>query len=577
VNEIDPQEFRLKSGPAIIRYIRSFSATEKAVFAMLTSVVIILALVMATKVNTFFLTDIPTQGGELREGEVGLPHTINPVLTVTDVDRDLSSLIYSGLMKYSNDNLVPDLASSYSLSTDNLTYTFNLRSGLVFQDGSPITADDIAFTVQKIQDPTLKSPRRADWADVTVKVLGPKQIQFILKQPYSPFLSNTTIGILPKHIWGGVSDDQFIFSEYNIEPIGSGPYRSSSIARDSGGIPTVYTLQSWGSYYGTLPLLSTISFHFFPDSDKALSALDQGSIDSFAAISPDEAERLASDSAQSYTVLHSPLPRVFGIFFNQTDNLALADKNVRQALNMTVDRSAIVAQVLHGYGSPIDGPFPTDASPTYSVGTSTIDAAQTLLEKNGWKKNLSTGIYEKKGLKNAIQPLSFDIYTADNPDLKQAADMVRASWVALGADVSVKVFAASDLYQNVIRPRKYDALLFGELIGKDRDIFAFWHSSQRIAPGLNVAMYANSNVDKLLENIRLTADPKLHANQYDLLSSLINIDVPAVFLYSPDFIYVVPRSLHGVKLDTVISPADRWSSVTHWYMATQRVWQIFAK
>jgi peptide/nickel transport system substrate-binding protein len=524
---------------------------------------------------------VPADGGELREGLVGLPRTVNPVLAVSDVDRDISALVYAGLTRHTATGISNDLAKSYTVSDNGLTYTFTLRDGLRFQDGTALTADDVAFTIDKIQDPVLKSPHAGDWANVTVKQVSSSVIQFTLKQAYAPFISETDIGILPKHIWGSVSDDQFIFSQYNIQPIGAGPYRSSSIARDSGGIPTEYRLAAWSGYAGVKPHVSNITFVFFNDDQSAYSALDSGSIDSLPSVSPDEAARLASDSAQSYTVLSDPLPRVFGVFFNQSQNAALADKSVRQALDMSVDRNAIVRAVLSGYGTPISGPLPAgmSASSSAPIATSSnIANAQTLLEKNGWKRDSATGIYQyqKKGSKT-VTPLAFDIYTADTPDLKQAAELVKDSWAKIGADVGVKVFESSDLYQSVIRPRKYDALLFGELIGKDRDLYAFWHSSQRSAPGLNVSMYANSKADKLLEQIRTTSSDSARASEYAQFEQQVRSDIPAIFLYSPDFIYAVPKALQGLELGELTVPSDRFDSVDDWYIETENVWTFFAK
>lgn len=568
------KEFRLKSGKSILSYVQRFSATEKAVFGLLVIIAGVSALLMAGNINSYFTTEIPGYGGEIREGIIGLPRTINPILAVTDVDRDMSALIYSGLMKYSGNDLVPDLAESYKISDDGLTYTFTLREGLHFHDGEPLTAEDVAFTVQKIQDPALKSPRRADWLNVTATVVSSREIRFALKQPYSPFLTNNTIGIIPKHIWNNVSNDQFIFSQFNIEPIGSGPFMKSTVAHDAGSIPTTYRLISWNGYYGKAAHIDSITFHFFADMEKALSALDSGTIDSIASISSSQAKRLAANSGEIYKVLSAPLPRIFGVFFNQSQSPVLADKTVRQALNMSVDRAAIVDTVLDDYGIAIDGPLPA-ANGTTTSGFD-IAAAQALLEKNGWNKNSTTGIYEKKGSKNTVQSLAFDIYTADTTDLKQAAEMVKNSWNALGAQVSVKVFEPSDLYQNIIRTRKYDALLFGELIGKDHDVYAFWHSSQRNSPGLNVSMYANSKVDKLLEDIRQTSSADGRMAKYTELDRLISADIPAVFIYSPDFIYVAPKALRGISLYNITTPSDRFNSIEKWYVTTEKVWKVFS-
>lgn len=578
------KEFRWERGTHILNYLSKFSATEKAVFGFFVIVALVTSLTLAHNASSLFMTEVPATGGELREGEVGLPRTINPIIAVSDVDRDLDALVYSGLTKYEKGSFIPDLAESWTISPDGLIYTFTLKKGLKFQDGADLTADDVAFTIQKIQDPALKSPRQSDWANVTVKQTSATEIQFVLKQPYSGFLANTTIGIIPKHIWGSVNNDQFIFSQYNIQPVGSGPYKVTSIARDAGGIPVSYTLTSWKGYSGTHPFIDTISFYFFPREDKALVALNDGTIDSLPSIDPSVAQKLASNTAEGYTILNTSLPRIFGVFFNQTQSAILADPTIRTALELATDRQQIIDSILYGYGTPAYGPIPVrlladlglkTSSPSDSP-TAQLTAAQSLLEKNGWRKN-SAGIYEKKSSKpkTASTTLSFDIYTADTPDLVATARMLKTQWLALGAQVDVQIFEASDLYQNVIRPRKYDALLFGEQIGKDRDLYAFWHSSQRNAPGLNVAQYANSKVDALLTEIRNTASTTVMTADYAKLDQLIQADMPALFLYSPDFIYAVPKALRGAHLDSITTPSDHWNSISNWYIETEKVWNIF--
>jgi peptide/nickel transport system substrate-binding protein len=293
VNEKIEKEFRLRRGDHILNYISKFSSTEKAIFGILVICAVISAVILTVDATTLFTTRIPTIGGSITEGEIGLPRAVNPVLALSDVDRDITTLVYSGLTKYQNNILVPDLAQSWTISSDGLTYDFILKNNLFFQDNKPLTADDIAFTVQKIQDPALKSPRQADWVNVSVKVISPTKIQFILKQPSSGFLTHTTVGIIPKHIWSSVSNNQFIFSQYNIEPVGSGIYKLAGIVRDSGGIPHVYNLTSWKGYYGTMPFIPSISFSFFTNQDKAVQALTSGLIDSLASIDPQVAAKLA--------------------------------------------------------------------------------------------------------------------------------------------------------------------------------------------------------------------------------------------------------------------------------------------
>ncbi len=326
-----------------------------------------------------------------------------------------------------------------------------------------------------------------------------------------------------------------------------------------------------------------MAVYFYPNEKTLIDAFNRGAIDSMARISANEASRIASSTA-SVDVLHTPLPRVFGIFFNQSQAPVFLQKEVRQALNTATDKKEIIAKVLSSYGIPADSPIPKEQTilgnfigsltPSASS-TDQIIKAQQILNKAGWVMN-ANGIMEKRDVKkNTTQILEFSIATADAPDLKLAAEIVKTQWAKVGAKVTVKFFDYGDLYQNVIAPRKYDALLFGESIGKDLDLYAFWHSSQRNSPGLNVALYVNSKVDKILEEARITSDPGHREESFREFEKIIQDEVPAVFLYSPEFVYVVPEKVKGMKLEYITSSSDRFYGINDWYITTDNVWKIF--
>jgi peptide/nickel transport system substrate-binding protein len=301
-----------------------------------------------------------------------------------------------------------------------------------------LTAEDVAYTIQQIQNPILKSPKKADWNNVTVNIISPNEIQFVLKQPYSPFITNTTVGILPKHIWGNISEDQFIFSDYNIEPIGSGPYQFESIKKDSGGIPVSMSLSISNKYYGKKPYINNINFSFYSDEEKAIEAVKSGHITSLSSISPYQAEALKE---ADFNVETTPLPRIFGIFFNQNNNPILTNKEVRQALDLAIDRKEIIDQGLNGYGIAITGPLPlSNIKKMEPIPRKNIALAKSLLEKNGWVMNKDTNTYEKKSSKNSLQVLSFDLATADTSDLKKTAEILKDAWAQIGANVDIKIF-----------------------------------------------------------------------------------------------------------------------------------------
>lgn len=560
----------------IMNVVRSFSLTEKTLFVLFSIVFIGSGLSMLYRVNKSFLVEVPDYGGSLTEGVVGAPRFINPLLASSDTDRDLATLIYSGLMKIDDQGkLVPDIAESYTISEDELTYVFTLKNNITFQDGVKLTVDDVIYTIEKAQDPQLKSPREANWIGVKVEKIDDKTISFTLKQTYAPFLQNTTLGILPKHIWKDASIEEFPFSQFNIKPVGTGPYKIESISYNDSGLPKEYHLQSFSKYALGKPFITNINIKSYSNEKEVIDAYKNGDIESLHSISP---KQLPSLNVNKDEILLSPLPRIFGVFLNQNVAGVFVYKEVREALNMAADKKAIIDGVLDGYGQIIDSPVPVKEVVTNSNTEDIsvrVEKAKELLTKNGWKQN-SGGIFEKKDKKGTVR-LSFSISTGNAPELKEAAYLLQKQWQMIGASVEVKIFEIGDLNQNIIKPRKYDALLFGEIVGRDMDVYPFWHSSGRLAPGLNIAMYANVKADKFLENIRKTSDETEKQTYIDGFNKEIKNDLPAVFTYSPYFIYIVPKKVQNVNLGLLTNPGERFVDVNKWYIETNNVWEIFKR
>lgn len=581
IRKILNKKYTITALEPIESLFRSFSLAERTLFLVALLLITTSTLSLLNKVNDQYLVEVPAHGGSLVEGIIGTPRFINPLLSVSDADRDLSSLIYSGLVRATPDgSFVPDLAERYSVSSDGLTYTFIIRDDAVFHDGKPVTASDVEFTINRAQDSLLKSPRRLNWEGVTVEKSGTHEIKFILKQPYAPFISHATIGILPRHLWSTLESDQFPFSEYNVNPIGSGPYQISSIERSKEGIPTKYTLESFDRYTLGRPYISTLTLLFFPNENALVSALKDKTIESASNISAHEALELEEEGVQ---LKRAPLTRIFGVFFNHNQNDLLAQTTLRKALDVSIDKEAVIENVLYTSGTVATSPLPptvaekiarTNVSTDISS-TSTIDTILETLKKSGWTKPSATSslIYAPKGKKST--PLSLSITTSNIPELIESAEFVANAWRSLGASVEVKVFEPADLNQAVIRPRKYDALLFGLVVGRDPDLYAFWHSSQRNDPGLNIAMYTNARADKALEDMRKATSTEASRTAYERFAKEIETDVPAIFLFSPDFIYAVPEKVKSVNLGQITTPNDRFISIHDWYIETEKVWRFF--
>lgn len=586
-----------KRGPFLRSFyetIHAFSLTERVIFYILLVVAITTGLILLSGLNNRFLVAVPDHGGTVTEGVVGVPRFVNPVLAISDADRDLVSLVFSGLLKTTPEGkLIGDLSDSYEISEDGRTYTFTLKDDVFFHDGDRLTTDDIEFTIQRMQDPTVKSPKRPIWDGVSIQKIDSRKISFTLRQAYAPFIENFTVGIIPQHIWKNVPSDEFSFSELNVEAIGSGPYKVDKVKRNSFGLSTYYGLRAFDKYALGHPFVKNIVLYFYQTETELLKAFEDGVVNSMSGVSPGNLDGLSLDDSQTLT---STLPRVFGIFFNQNQASVFLHKEVREALSVAIDRDRIIDNVLFGYATAIDSPVPvknivsTSTTATQTTANSgseandqktspvtspRVERALTILTNAGWTLNEKSGIMEKK-TGSTVTTLSFSVATADAVELRRTAELTKEDWEKIGASVEIKVSDIGDLNQNVIRPRKFDAILFGEVVGRELDLFPFWHSSQRNDPGLNIALYANITADKILENLRLTQDRDEREKDVREFEALFKKDLPAAFVYSPHFIYVVPEKLRNVRLGELSHPGERYLDVHEWFIETNKVWKFFA-
>lgn len=170
-------------------------------------------------------------------------------------------------------------------------------------------------------------------------------------------------------------------------------------------------------------------------------------------------------------------------------------------------------------------------------------------------------------------PLQITVATLDQSPLKEAAAELKRQWEAFGLQVEVQTFSSSALERDVLKPRAYQALLFGEVLGKVPDPFPFWHSTQQKAPGLNLSAYSNKAVDKLLEDARKEFDPAKRMELFSQMQELVLADVPAIFLYDFDYTYFVSADVKGIQTSVISDPSQRFAGITEWYIKTKRARQ----
>lgn len=550
------------------------SRQEKKLFILLMGVTLAGGIGFVTRMYLGLTHPVPAVGGSYAEGIFGNPYSINPLYASSDTDRDMTRLVFSGLLAYNGTGEVQhDLAERHEISADGKTYTVFLRKYATWHDGKTLDADDVVFTIHTIQNPQYKSPFRSNWQGVEVEKLDQHTVRFSLRSPYAPFIENLTQGIIPKHLWERINPDQAVLHELNIKPIGSGPYKAGKFRQKADGALSSYELNRNSDYFGEGPYLKKIIFKFFKTEDEMVQAWRKKDIDGFGPISVSRASDMPRSSV---SILNLQMPRVFSLFFNAKNAPELKDSAIRAAIAAALDKGTIANRATLGGGIVINQLLPpTNLRVDGETETHPYDPgrARELLNKAGWRltdNGIRTKKITEKG-KTAAQELRFTLSTSDWPELIRAAHLIQEMLREVGIAIDIEEKTFSELDTSVIRPRSFELLLFGQVYGYEPDPFAFWHSSQVKDPGLNVALYANKKADKILEEARRASDASVRAKKYKEFVEVISKDLPAIPLYTQLYLYLLPGDMGGVALSQIALPADRFNDIKNWYRKIKRV------
>jgi peptide/nickel transport system substrate-binding protein len=524
-----------------------------AMGAIAISVIVVTGIVIAKGTSA-----VPAPGGDYIEGIAGQPEYVNPVTAASETDRDLVKMIYSNIY---------DIADKIEVSSDTKTWTVRLKENIHWQDGEQLTSDDVIFTVQEIQNKDANSPLFENWAGVGVGRASELELRFSLAKPYAFFGDNLkNLYILPKHLYADIPPGNWRLSDYNLKPVGSGPYSFVAYEKRPDGFITAYRLKAWDDYFGTKPLIENFDFQFSNDKKSLIKSFNAAQIDGFGGALPEDLAIVG----RPHDLFVFRTPSYYAVFLNQSKNPALEDSAVREALSSAIDRSNLVSVALGGFGKPDDGPIPPDAA--YSIpiaATTSPDFATMLLDNAGWKIG-DNGFRSKTIQKNAV-PLAITITVPQIDFLAKTADIIKNAWQNIGAQVTIAPDSPENIADTTIPSRTYEALLFGNILGPSSDLYSFWGSSEDLSPGLNLAMYDNANTDSILESIRENPNNTLRTARFADVQNIIAGDYPAIFLYSPDYLYVTNKSVRGITTDLLPDPSDRFRDVGNWYLNTTRV------
>lgn len=512
-----------------------------------------------------FFTTVPRQGGTLTEGMLGYPQLINPLYAdANTVDRELSALIYSGLVTYdaSTQVFAPDLAESLTVSEDEKVYTLTLRQDIAWQDGEPFAARDVLFTFSALQNPAYGSPLIEAYRNITLAQPDEHTLTFTLPEPYAAFTELLSIGILPAHLWEEVTPSNARFVALNLKPVGTGTYILEKTSKDSRGSIRSITLTSSATSSRKQPYIDEIVVKFYTSSADIIQAIQTKRIDSTGALSLAEVRTLRDDTSLSVTAL--PLAQYVGAFFNTKKDL-LTDVSLRKALAFAIDIPGLTAHATQDLGIPLG--FTLPGFPANTAMVQDTSSAAALLDELGWVRNES-GIRVKNG-----KELTLAIISAERPELAQSAEYIAEMWRNMGIVVTVRALSTPEM-STELKEKNYDVLIAAEQYGVIADPYSFWHSSGKGSDGLNMSQFSTTATDTAVSTLRTALAPEKRLEAYTTLTNAFIENVPAVFLFQNTLPLMHTVDILGISSQPIPHATARWTLESSWYKRTGISWRF---
>ncbi len=544
--------------PNIFKKIFSvFSRSERRVFIA----AFVLVLASSVSLVVLFIKEktvvVAAHGGNYTEGVLGQPTHINPVTASNEADKSLVRLLFSNISDISDKIIVDKTGKNWGI---------RLKENIRWSDGEKLTSDDVIFTIQKIQDPDSGSPVSPSWQGIGVNRVSELELEITLGSPYSFFSENLKqLYIIPKHLFAETPVSNWRLSRYSLQPVGSGPYAFDSYEAREDGFITAYHLKTNKFYFASRPLITEFNLRFFSNAVEMINMFNSGQIDGFAIDSGQ-----AGGIKRPYETHKFFLSSYYAVFFNQGQNLALQDKKVRQALSIAVNRRELVDEILKGSGEIRFGPV-SAALLQNSEGQASdfsTETANQILDSSGWLMGSST--VRQKTIKNSKINLELNLLVPQISFLQKTAEKLQIYWANIGVKTNIIPLQPEDISGDTIKNRNYQTVLFGNMLNPPTDLFAFWHSSQRFYPGLNLSLYNNKQVDNLITSINRSTDDSKRSSDILNLQNVISGDYPAAFLYSPYYVYFSIKDLQGIQAGLINEPTERLNNVAGWYLKTTR-------
>lgn len=507
-----------------------------------------------------YTAPVASEGGVYTEGVFGAIDTMNPLFATTPAERSASRLLFANLLTYDeNNDLVGELAQSWGADESGKIYTLKLKANAKWQDGISVTADDLLFTFNLIKNADTRSPLYASWRNIGVEKVDDLTVKFTLPVSYAAFTSSLVMGILPHHVLKDVHPSQMRTDGYNRAPkVANGAFQFQDLTSvDIDRNHNLVRMTANPTFVMGKPKLTGFQLHAYEDSEDMPQAFASQEVAGLNNIGINQIGSLGN--AQNYTRIDAPLYN--GVYaFLRTDAPFFGDTRVRQALQSATDQDAIL-KLFGNHMQALEGPLlPGQIGYREDIKQpdQNIEKAKQLLDASGWQAR-PDGKREKNG-----EPLRIRVVTVNSGNYPAVAEEVMRQWGQIGVEFDSLVVKPEDVQQNIIIPRAYDVLIYEIAIGRDPDVFAYWHSSQANTVGLNLSNYKSPKVDDELDSARTRLDVTLREAKYRLFVQQWVNEVPAIALYRPALTYVQNKNVVTFKTRPLVDATDRYFNVRMW-------------
>jgi len=482
-------------------------------------------------IRIFFLLLLPfwLHASTLYQTLSSNPARLNPLLATDTASSKISGYIFSGLLKYDeNASVVGDLALDFE-RLDEKRVLFALRRGVKWHDGHPFGAWDVAFTFDFLHNPKVSTPFAHDFEAVEkIEIIDDHTLIVHYKKPYFKMLEIWMMGILPKHLLE--NDSSPLTSIFNTHPVGTGPYKMEKIE-----LSKEIRLVANEAYYEGVPSIKELVFSIIPDPSTSFYLAQKGVLDLYGLDAMQLAKKVKPSFFETYQIVEESAKAYTYLGFNLAKPL-FQESDIREAIAAAIDKKELVDILFFGHGTQCYGPFlpSTNAyNDAYAKPTYNPQKAKALLAKHGYSTS---------------NPLRFEIATnSANPTRMAAAQILQNQLSRVGVEVSIRAVEWQAFLNTVVHPKAFDAILLGWSLSILPDAYALWHSDGMQSGGFNLVSFRDASVDALIEEAQSVVDrEKFGALYREIFAKIVEAN-PYVFLYIPNDIVAVKRTISPIR------------------------------